>query len=278
MTEQSEQYKDEFYRFIHENKVALNAVMPINIDTLTPEDIRILCNFATYKAGEGHYQEQKGRMDKSLIDGVRVFFARPDVDGPKAIAKAFSWYEKGAMNKSSLKAAMFEQPEFSPRVEKYLSKKRSENYRKSFSDMRDSINNLADAVRDVNKLLKHSDEPLDSPAMALKMRKQLRKINGALNRCDQSGRSGIAWAHRAGIPMDKATNAVQDLYLKKLPGLEQAIRPLEKVLESQGIKSSIAEQLNRRQFLWRHDIKEVRQEVRRQSYKQPTQEQSHAFG
>jgi virulence-associated protein VapD len=267
-------YKNDFYRFVRENRRAFNAVMPINIDTLEDEDIRILCNHATFKAGEPYYKESGGKIDPAIIDGVRVFFNRHGTDSPKAIAKAFSWYEKGALNVSSLKDALFNQPSFSPRIENYLKNKRQENYRKAFSDIQKSIVNLGDEIKKAVEIMK-SPEPLSSKPMALQIRAQMKKISAALERCDKCGRGGLGWAHKVGIPLEKSSRSISQMYLSKLPQLERAVSKVEVVLASQGIKSSVSTQINRRQFLWRHDIQMAKDELKSQAKNKHKQQEDH---
>lgn len=277
MSTDTQSYKEAFYEFANTNRAALDAVLPTNIDTLTDEDLRILCNYATYKAGAPHYDET-GKIDPSLIDGIRVFFSKPEVNSKEEIRKAFSWYEKGCLNQSSLHESMFNVPEFSPKVERYLQKQRMENNTKSFKKMQESINKLGKSIREIKDLLKNSSEPLDSPAMVLKVRSQLKKIGSAMNQCDRCGRAGIAWAHRAGIPIHKSSKALHRMYLSKLPALEEAVKPVEAVLASQGIKSSLAKQINTRKFIWANDLKEVSREIKKQAHAKHQQESSYAFG
>lgn len=271
-------YQEDFYRFIEENRQAFDAVLPIKINTLEPEDLRILCNHVTYRAGEPHYREMGGKMDKSMIDAIRVFFNKPGVNRHAAVARAFSWYENGAMNPGSLKEAIFDQPVFSPRIEAYLQSRRQEKYRMAFSNMQRSIVKLGDEIRAAMDIMR-TPEPLSSKPMALRIQAQMRKINAALERCDKCGRAGMAWAHRAGIPIDKSSRSIHSMYLSKLPQLERAVSRVESVLKTQGIQSTVGNQINKRQFIWRHDIQMIRDELKQQARGRHQQKElSYAMG
>lgn len=251
-------YQDDFYAYLQNNRSALKSVLPVDPDLMTDEDIRILCNYATYRAGPSHYHMQGEKVDPQMLDDVRVFFNKQDTRQAALthVKKAFTWFLSGSIRQPDLKRALFDQPKFSPAIERFIRKNQRSNWRDEFKSLSGQMLTVKTQVRGLLKLMK-SDKPLKSPEMLEEIHRRLKDINRSMTKCDRMARAGVAWAQWEGVPIKSAIAGVHQVYLKNLPDFERAIKNTEGFLNSQGVRCNLGLRTVQRHQDWNQSIREI---------------------
>lgn len=282
-------YQQEIEKYIGKHKNLIAKLMKVSPKDISTSDLRIFANFLSYRAGESHFYQNGGKVDPRFIDDIRI--KSRELKGPHALLDAISWYERGVLSRGSLTKVFRDQNKFSPKIEKYLESRRKENYKKAFNTMANSVNSLRKTVSDLTTLM-NDGRSLHDKDYVREIKQTMTRLRGDLSRCDYHARAGIAWAVKSGIPFDHAKKGIETVYLRHLdqnilpgmssrtgekhPTLAEALAPLDELLSTQGIYSSISKHIEKRMKDWNTDLLLARFELQQQ--KQPvTREQKKVF-
>lgn len=286
-------YQREIEKYIGANKKLIAKHMGLSAKDVSTSDLRIFANFLSYRAGESHFLESGGKVDPRFIDDIRL--KSRELKGPKALMNAIAWYERGVLAKGSIAAVIKDERKFSPKIEHYLQKRREENYKKAFEKMGKSVNAMKNTVADLTKLF-NEERSLHDKGYVKELKATMNRLRGDMARCDYHARAGIAWALKVGIPFDHAKNGIHKVYLRHLQeekldnaskdhGKKKGSRPMclasslaliDETLASQGIKSSLSDNIRQRCKKWDVDLLLARFELQAHG-KAVTREQKRVF-
>lgn len=261
-------YREDFYKFAQKHKSALRFVLPINPDKLTNEDLRILCNYTTYRAGEGHFRANGNTIDPSMLDDVRVFFNKQPTrqDAFRHIHKAFHWYLKGCLNQPNVAKALKSIPKFSPALESFMRKNHKETFSKSLDDMSKDVLLLTKESIELRDLLKKNQSKIrDSIELQRDIRDRVKRIEKQVLKCNRQARMGIAWGIWEGVPAETAIKCMEGVYLNKVPKFEHSLQKCESFLKSVGIKVNVCSRLYRSDCEWKKTKSEILDTVSNES-------------
>lgn len=257
-------YKQAIEAFVAKNRQVLSFLFRHRVK-LDDHEFGIVLGHLSFAATEDGFHANGGIDREKVLEQIRQQpFAKRNLE---VQMKALSWWEKGQTFNKPLPKAVEALPEYSTPVMVELKETHLRQYRDSFNGLADSVNGLTNKVYDLARFLVKNAASLDNQDVKREYSVRLASIRASLQSCEYRAKSGVVWASRVGIPMEKVARGINRVYLKRLRRAEAAFVAIDKLSSDMGVKSSMAPKIKQNRVQMRNDLLSVVRKEERQ--KQP---------
>lgn len=239
--------------FIASHRTGLAFILKIKESEVSDSDIKVLCQYLT---PEIKLDAANGRVNPAFIDKIKTMQVR-GLD-QSWIAAAIDVTDRASVFGKRLSNSIKSNVSFSPSLEALLETRRKEYSRKSFKALASSFIDLKSHMVTMRDLLE-SEESFNSPGFRFQLNATIKMLKADLRKCDHHARSGMSWAIKSGVPIDKAYMAVNQIYLRHLKQIEHSFKVVDQLLNSQGLKCTMSDIANRTRHRWVDDVNESKQ-------------------
>jgi len=201
-------YKQAIEAFVAKNRQVLSFLFRHRVK-LDDREFGIVLGHLSFAATEDGFHANGGIDREKVLEQIRQQpFAKRNLE---VQMKALAWWEKGQTFNKPIPEAVESLPDYSAPVLVELKETHLRQYRESFNGLADSVNGLTNKVYDLARFLVKNAASLDNQDVKREYSVRLASIRSSLQSCEYRAKSGVVWASRVGIPMEKVARGISCL-------------------------------------------------------------------
>lgn len=246
--------KNKISDVIQRHKNGLCFLLGIKPNDFHAEDIKVMANYLTYKAGDSH-TASNGKPDKGFLNAIRDL--PPEKKCEQVLFEACAWKESGELRSMSLSDALQASPMFSPRVEAALEKMRVQTYRKETRAMAVKTAKLGEQMQKLEALLLSPQSPdnpqprsFNDPDFKREFSKEAKKLGHMFTGMNYHLKGVMLYAVKSGYTPEEAGKAIQRVYLSRVNKIIVALSAVDDLLNANGVTSNLSARARKEHKKW----------------------------
>lgn len=242
--------KNKIIDVIRKHKNGISFLLGIRPSEFYAEDIQVMANYLTYKAGT-HHSVNKGAADKSFLDAIHQLPAEKKCEA--VLIEACAWKESGELRSKSLVDALNAPPMFSPRVEAALENRRLKTYRKEGKQMAVKTALLADQMQKIEAMISPDANPRRSfsdPEFRRELRAETKKLGHMFTGMNYHLKGVMLYAVKSGYTPEDAGHEIHSVYLKRVKRIISSLSAVDDLLTINGMTSNLSKRAKNEYKKW----------------------------